>query len=450
MTASIRWALHYLDSLINHERQLPAGPLPRDLKLQRMRLLLHTLGEPHATLPVIHVAGTKGKGSTAAMIASVCQHAGLRTGLYISPHLVSPRERIRIDSHLIEKHTFSQLVRELAERFASAGHDGSRAPTYFEFLTVLAFTHFHRSRVDLAVMEVGLGGRYDATRVCHPILSVITPISHDHTKQLGADLLSIAREKAGIFVPGVPAVVGAQRPYVRRILRRHGRDLGIPFIGALRWCTTTALSTTPQGQCFSARTPCRHYPALELPLVGGHQRDNAATVIAAIETLSPVYPVLTPRAVTRGLAHVHWPGRMQYFDVEPPVLVDCAHNGASAQALARHLKKTFPHREVTLVLGVLRDKDLPRIARALLPCIRRLVVTEPRSPRSLPSATLCYKMVNYGAPQPTLLHSSDDALAWARTHTPVSGLVCVTGSVYLAGEALQGLHPQFAALAHEG
>jgi dihydrofolate synthase/folylpolyglutamate synthase len=449
MSASPSDAFSYLESLINYERRPPARPLAREFKLSRMRALLQALGDPHLGVPAVHVAGTKGKGSTAAMIAAICQKAGLRTGLYISPHLVSPRERIRINSRLIQRDVFARLIEQVRGRIAPGLPQGRPCPTYFEFLTAVAFTYFRRSRVDVAVMEVGLGGRFDATTVCTPVLCVIAPISHDHTRQLGDDVLSIAREKAGIVARGVPVVLGRQRPYVRRLLRRHCRRVGAPVIEALRGVTLQTASVTPQCQSLTLTTPCRRYPRLELSLLGPHQRHNAVTAVRAAEQLSHRYPGLTPETVGRGLRDVNWSGRTQYFPTVPPVVVDCAHNGASAEALARYLKEVFPRSNLTLVLGVLRDKDIRRMARALLPHTAQLVVTQPHSPRSLPSDTLCSTMINYGAEQPAVFERSDEALAWACQHTPATGLVCVTGSVYLAGEMLSQLHPHFAALARE-
>jgi dihydrofolate synthase / folylpolyglutamate synthase len=387
--------------------------------LRRTRVLLDLAGAPDRRMRVVLIAGTKGKGSTAALLASILSAAGVRAGLATKPHLQDYRERVRVDGVAIDDAAFSRgvsalhpLVDELTRRLPGAG-----SPTTFELTLVLALTHFAASACDVAVLEVGLGGKYDATNATDPHVSVITAVSHDHTRELGTRLADIAAEKAGILRPGRVAIIAPQPPAARTaILAACARTGAVPR-------EVVALSA-------SAASRAR------LALAGAHQRANAATAIAAAETLAEHGVPYTEEAVARGLRMLRWPGRFEVVPGAPVVVLDGAHNDGSADALARTLKAEFPRKRVRFVFGLMKDKDARAVVRPLLPLASAVEVTTPRGPRGLPAPELA-RLVR-GVP----VRSHADlraALSAARTAAAANEIVCVTGSLALVGEAREAL-----------
>ena len=383
--------------------------------LRRTRVLLDLAGGPDRMMRVVLVAGTKGKGSTAALLASILSAAGARAGLTTKPHLQSYRERVRVDGVAIDDAAFSRgvsalrpLVEELARLLPGAG-----SPTTFELTLVLALTHFAENACDVAVLEVGLGGKYDATNATDPHVSVITAISHDHTRELGTRLSDIAAEKACIVRPGRVAIIAPQPPAARgSILAACARTAAVPR-------EVTALSAAAASRD-------------GLALAGAHQRANAATAIAAAEALAEHGVPFTKDAATRGLRALFWPGRFEVIPGPPAIVLDGAHNDGSAAALASTLRSEFPRKRVRFVLGLMRDKDARAVIRPLLPLTTAIEVTTPRGPRGLPPAELA-RLVRGARVR---VHSDlGAALSAARAAATDSEVICVTGSLALVGEA---------------
>ncbi|HEY7066619.1 MAG TPA: Mur ligase family protein [Chloroflexota bacterium] len=406
-------------------------------KLARMARLLALCGAPQHAYPAVLVAGTKGKGSTAAMLASVLKAGGLRVGRYTQPHLVSYRERTWVDGAYISSQDVVALTHELAplveaaERAAPAlGHY-----TTFEVGTALSLLHFARAGVNLAVVEVGVGGAHDATNVLDPVASVIAPISADHLATIGPTLADVAREKAGVLRPGRPGVVAAQVPEVRRVLRAEARRAG----AALAWVGRN-WRWAPHGEPaaaspFAIDGPDAHHEHLTLPLLGQHQRENAALAVACAHALNQAGFRVSAAAIARGLARVEWPGRVQVLPTEPTVVVDGAHNAASAASLRATLADCFPGRALTLVLGCTADKDLAAIVETLAPAAARAIATQARHPRAADAASVARAVAKTGV-HATVVPDAARALDQAMAATLPHGLVVVAGSLFLAGEAL--------------
>jgi dihydrofolate synthase / folylpolyglutamate synthase len=395
-------ALAWLYSLADQERGVgwnPRASADEQWKLGRTRALLDLAGAPDRALRAVLVAGTKGKGSTCAMLASILGAHGVRVGLYTKPHLQNYRERVRVDGIAISPGQFARAVgrmRALVPRLpADAGE-----PTTFEVTTALALDCFKHAQCAVAVVEVGLGGRLDATNALDPELSLITPISYDHTAILGRTLGAIATEKAGILRPGRLALLAQQRPAALRALRRGCRAVG-----------ARCQVVPPRGQSGS--------------LYGAHQRQNAALAVAAARGLAPIGEL----DITHGLERLRWPGR---FEVIDSVVLDGAHNGASASALARALDDFAAGRPIHLVLGINRDKDARAVLGPLLPLATSVWATQAAdNPRALDAPHLARWCRQLGTPARTAPRLTD-ALRAAQSQ---AGLVCVTGSLMLVGQA---------------
>jgi dihydrofolate synthase/folylpolyglutamate synthase len=438
--------LDYLYSRLNYER-LGMPKIPAELRLGRMRRLMQRLGDPHLDLPIIHIAGTKGKGSTAAMIASALAASGVRTGLYCSPHLHRLEERFTVDGLAASPAEMIALVDEVKECVDQLERDdprlGDRGSTFFEITTAMGLLYFARRKVGAVVLEVGLGGRLDSTNVVHPALSIITSISFDHTKQLGNTLASIAREKAGILKRNRPAVSGVGSQEARNVIRamarqRHCRlyEMGTDF-----WYHNLPprqpLSGPTEGRV-AARSWRSDWGTLTLPLLGSHQAHNAAVALAGLDLLAEVHPKLAVNRldVIHGFAALRWPARVEVVAERPWLVIDGAHNTASAIALAETLETCFPPTRRTLVFGTTRDKDIEGQLRALLPLFDVVIATRyVENPRSVPpdqivkAASQLSDTFVWTAPDP------GEALAIARELTSADGLMCVTGSLFLAAEA---------------
>jgi dihydrofolate synthase/folylpolyglutamate synthase len=484
----------YLYSLADAERSARVQASPRTYDLNRFRQLLSALSEPQRRVPAVHVAGTKGKGSVAAMVESVLRAAGLRTGLFTSPHLLDIRERIRLSGRCVGRSSFARLT----ARVRRAAENYGLEITTFEALTAMAFLHFAERGADVQVLEVGLGGRLDTTNVVTPLIAVITPISFDHTAILGTTLDQIAREKAGIIKPGVPVVVAAQPPEALSVIeataaRRaaplwlSGRDFGwsapparpdfasearfrqrlqvwigaltprppLPMLGegespldlspetgaAGRGAASERDSPSPSiGRGETVGCPLGDVRArlpqaiidLTLPLLGRHQLENAATATAAARALSLRGLAIDDSAIWKGISRVRWPGRLQVLCREPWVVVDGAHNGASAQALATALADHFRHRRRWLVVGVAADKDLAAIAAALAPGAAGVIATRTVSERAAPPERVAAAFGGIAESAPSVAAALDRA----RARAAPDDLICATGSLLVAAEAL--------------
>ena len=353
------------------------------LGLERIARVLDALGSPQAQLRFVHVAGTNGKGSTCAMIASALRAAGRRTGLFTSPHLAEPTERIRIDGRNVSAERFSAAfdrVHRVVEQLI-ADHAIDLHTTYFETVTAMAMVIFAEEAVDVVVLEVGLGGRLDATNVVMPELCVITPVDFDHEAFLGRSLEEIAGEKAGILKAGVPAVFARQRPEAAAVLDLRAAQLSIPVARTEAW-PVSEVELGPRGSRFlmSGERELR----ITCPLAGEHQVENAATAALALTRLG-----VSERVIEEGIAGTHWPGRLERVSEHPEIIVDGAHNPAGARALAAYIERFYAGRRVRLIYGAMRDKAIDEIAGILFPHAQQVIVTAPRQARALaPEAIL--------------------------------------------------------------
>lgn len=387
---------------------------PADLKLERMAALLRLLGDPHDRVRTVHVTGTKGKGSTCAMIAQVLRCAGYRVGLFTSPHLEHVEERIQVDGASISRAELAARVTELAPAVRALEASGGSGVSFFEIGTALGFLHFCYRRCDVAVVEVGLGGRFDSTNVCNPLVSVVTNVGLDHTAQLGNTPEEIAYQKAGIIKTRVPVVSGVTPPGPREVVRRIAAEMHAPL-----W--------EIDGD-----------PAVPFPvgLLGTHQQHNAACAVAAIEKLRATGIPVSDAAVERGLATVRWPARVEVVGTQPVVILDTAHNVPSAEALVRTLREAFPAaRQKSVVFAVSADKQYQDIVRILAGYFDRFYLTKYANLRAVPPEKLAEVLAATAPGKAFSMHAKPaDAWAAAQPAATAEDLVCITGSVFLAGE----------------
>ncbi len=431
-------AIEYWFGCINYEQR---APLPEDLRLEGMHRLLEALGNPHQALRIVHVAGSKGKGSVAATLAAILQHAGYRTGLFTSPHLIKPEERFQIDGKAIAPGELAELM----EAIRSAVVSRQLQPTFFEVATALGFLYFQRHQVDVAVLEVGLGGRLDSTNVCLPEVAIVTSISFDHMKQLGNTLESIAREKAGIFKPDRPAVSGVNDAAVAMVIAEAARQkntllraLDVDFrfkYEPAQLVNEATLETQERRARVQVTTWRRPWPWLELSLLGEHQAANAAVALAAVDTLCERGWQIQEQAVAAGLVSVQWPSRIEIVGRSPWVVLDCAHNTASAEALVGALTEVLPPARRVLVFASSSDKEVSAILRILAPYFEYACFTQYSiNPRAVPPDQLAHWWKEHHGGDCSCHPIASEALAEARRHVRPADLLCVTGSVFLAGE----------------
>jgi len=367
------------------------------------------LGNPERAYRVVHVAGTNGKGSTCAMIDAGLRAANIRTGLFTSPHLIEPTERIQIDGIPVSRTDFERafnVVHDIAEKLDLDCH-----PTYFETVTAMAFWLFREKRVETAVIEVGLGGRLDSTNVVNPVLTVITPIDFDHEAYLGHTIEAIAGEKAGILKPGVPAVFARQRPEALAVLLARAEQLQVPVTRAESF-EIRDLHIDARGSRFSG---------LVCPLAGEHQVDNAVTAALALRVLG-----VSPD----GIKDARWPGRIEHVSPNPDIILDGAHNPAGARALARYLERFYGTRRIWLIYGAMRDKAIEEVAGVLFPLASELILTAPDTSRALRPEALA-EFAGRGHTEPTV----EAAIDYARQHASDEDVIVITGSLFVVGEA---------------
>jgi dihydrofolate synthase/folylpolyglutamate synthase len=391
--------------------------------LDRIRTVLAALDDPQNQSRYIHVAGTNGKGSTCALMESALRASGVRTGLYTSPHLVSPVERIQIDGQPVSESVwvwaFEKVHRASEALLAQEKIDAH--PSFFETVTAMAFVAFAEEPLDVVVLETGLGGRLDATNVVEPELTVITPIDFDHEALLGSSIESIAAEKAGILKPGRPTVFAEQRPEAFGVLEKRALELDCPVLLSSAW-RVSDLSLEKYGSRFLL-SGTEEIP-IECPLAGHHQVENVRTAVAALDCAG-----LTPPAIRAGIKAARWPGRLERVAVDPDVILDGAHNPAGARALAAYIREFFAEEPVRLIFGAMRDKAMDEVIGTLFPLAAEVIATAPDQPRSLsPEA------IRESADHPNLQTAPNliEALEIAQTK-PMTTFI--TGSLYLVGEA---------------
>jgi len=433
---------------LGHE--LAQVPAPK-FDLEHMRVLLGALDHPERQFPGVLIAGTNGKGSTAATLASILQASGVRTGLYTSPHLIRINERIRTNGEEISDDEFALLhdmVDRTAERLVGEG-ELPWHPSFFEMLTAMAFEYFSRKKLDIAVLEVGMGGRLDATNVIEPQISIITDISLDHQKFLGNTVTEIAREKAGIIRRGGVVVTLPQQPQANDVIGNTILDLEAQAVSAVSYVPPVAPSTEYHVTNSESGHAVFRYPlevmgkriSVETALVGRHQLRNVALAIAAAEELSNRGFAISPDSIERGIRETHWPGRFQVIPAAngaPEYVLDVAHNPAGAWALRSTLSGAYEDRPFTFVFGAMRDKAISEIAEILFPLAERVIATRADNPRSATSP----EIREAAAHTSVAIEDAPNvaaALERAQTLAGLTGVVVVTGSIYIVGEAMQAL-----------
>ncbi len=423
-------ALKYLNCLINYEKRDGYG-YKASFKLDRMRKLCSLLGDPQDTINAIHVAGTKGKGSTCSIIHSILTVAGFKTGLYTSPHLSSFLERIRIGDALITEADLSRL----ADKVRAACANCDDAPTFFEACTAIAYLYFSQMKADFAVYEVGLGGRLDATNIIEPLVSVITPISYEHTQILGSTLAEIAGEKAGIIKQGGICVSAPQDKEALDVIERicEAKKSRLILVGSD--ITYRELEGTDTREVFSVDGAFEDYGRLETNLLGTHQALNATVAIGAAEALGLHGVTISADAIRRGVALAAWPGRLEVMRRRPLIVLDGAQNRASAQALAGAVRKLFSYKKLILVLGVSKDKDVRGILDELLPIADDVVLTRAKITERALEPSALREMVGPSRAGVSVTAGVEDAMASARAAAGPDDLVLVAGSLFVVGEA---------------
>jgi dihydrofolate synthase / folylpolyglutamate synthase len=402
--------------------------------LSKVEAILDAVEAPHRELQAVHIAGTNGKGSTAAMVASILQEEGYRVGLYTSPHLVRFTERIQVNGREIA----SEEVAALTAFLRGTIHAKGIAPpfTFFDFTTAMAFLYFRQQRVDLAVLEVGLGGRLDSTNVIDPLVSVITNISKDHEEQLGKTLVKITREKAGIIKRGRPLVTAATQPSVLRLLSKTCRDQGSSLI---RVGKELRYAASGNGT-FHYEGVHQKLPGVQVNLAGSHQIINATTALGAVEVLEGLGYRITAESMLKGLRRVTWPGRLERIASIPRVVLDGAHNPAGALALKSSLEETRPRR-LFLLIGMMKDKDAASLLKVLAPLAYHVILTRPAIERAAPPSMLKEALGQNGG-RAEVVEDLKAAIARGLALTSEEDLLCITGSLYTVGEARAYFYPE--------
>lgn len=430
---SYKAALDYLYSFVDFSMQKADTYSPARFRLERMEALAASMGNPqNASYPSIHVAGTKGKGSVCILCASALQEAGYKVGLYTSPHLDDYAERIQINGEFIPHAHLVEMVDQIKPYVAAIPE-----LTTFEITTALAFLYFELQHVDVGVIEVGLGGRLDATNVIRPVVSVITSISYDHTHLLGNTLAQIAGEKAGIIKPGIPVVDSPQAEEARQVIESIAHQRGSPLMQIGQDILYEPLTHSLESQTLQvwpASSKTVKPLSLTIPFLGAHQAANAATAYAALDIFSQKSLPLQLEVIQRGFSKAFWPGRFEIIQKSPPIVLDCAHNRDSALKLRQTVEEYYSGRPVTLVFGASEDKDIDGMFFELMPVVRDLITVKSFHPRAIDPDKLVQMAEAYGRPVHCVEHipqAVDLALQLAGT----DGLVLVTGSIFVVAEA---------------
>jgi dihydrofolate synthase/folylpolyglutamate synthase len=396
--------------------------------LTKVKEILEAVGNPHREIQAIHIGGTNGKGSTAAIIASILRREGYRVGLYTSPHLIRFTERMKVNEKEIEKEEVASLTEWMRERIETAGI----APpfTFFDFTTAMAFLYFKQKMVDLAILEVGLGGRLDSTNVIDPLLSIITNIGKDHEDVLGKGILRIAREKAGIIKESRPLITAATQPQVLRLFSKICREKKAPFF---RVGKEFRYVLAGEGS-FSYEGLHRKLWDLSLNLRGLHQMVNATTALGAMEILDDLGYRVSNDAMTEGLKEVDWPGRLEVVCSSPRVLLDGAHNPDGALSLKESLEKDFEYHHLVLLIGIMKDKDVHSILHSLSPLADRIILTRPGTDRAA-SPALLRKALGRNGKKAEVIEDFRKAIDRGLSLAGEEDILCITGSLYTVGEA---------------
>jgi dihydrofolate synthase/folylpolyglutamate synthase len=428
-------SVRYLLSL-GRELAAPTQAAAAKFDLENITVLAERLGHPERAYPSAHIAGTNGKGSTAAFLESILRHAGFRTGLNTSPHLEKINERIRINGEEISDQAFAETltrIQVLIEELLAAGKLRAH-PTYFECVTAMAFEHFARERVDFAVFEVGLGGRLDATNILSPVVTIITRIDFDHENFLGHSLREIAAEKAGILKPGIPLVLAEQRPEAREAILARAQELAFPVVEPaqiFRIDRESMHNGSLRARIIEVDSRKTFEIAPSLP--GRFQFQNALNALASARLLHNRGFQITDDAITQGIANTIWPGRLEKLQSHPDVYLDGAHNPGAARELAHFLDVNFAGRKVWLLYAALRDKAVDEVAGLLFPHAAEVIVTAPSTSRAI-SATQLAEIVGHHAARFSVIPDAESAFEHALAEAAPEDAIFITGSLYLVGQ----------------
>jgi dihydrofolate synthase/folylpolyglutamate synthase len=428
-------SLEYILRFADYER-LPRSGIVWDLR--RIERLLERLKNPQYVARCVHVTGTKGKGSTAAMIASILDQAGYRVGLYTSPHLLSFTERIQVNGKPITEEYWARLTELLKPEVEAVNEEGAFGElTTFEIYTAMAFTCFRDVKADYQVVEVGLGGRLDATNVVRPEVCTITSISYDHTDVLGDTLTKIAGEKAGIIKSGATVVSSPQSPEAMAVIERVCRERGVRLIKVGSDVTWQTGTFDTGGQTFFLKGMNQDY-FIKIPLLGEHQLENAALAVAVVEALGSTGAMMPAEAIVKGLERVNWPGRLQVLRREPPVIVDGAHNVHSIRKLGEALKRHFSFDRLFLILGFGGDKDIPGMVAEAVKITGDVILVSSHHPRAVKAAVLAEEFRRWGV-MPQVVASVPEAVTLALAGANPADLICAAGSVFVIAEVMEYL-----------
>lgn len=429
-------AIQFLNCMTDYEKMSRVGYNTTNFSLTRMNRLLAGVGNPHKKFKSVHIAGTKGKGSTASMLAAMLANSGLKVGLYTSPHLMDIRERIQINDEMISEADMTRLMAKVAPVVKKLASD---EPTFFEIMTAVGFLQFAEQQVDIAVIETGLGGRLDSTNVLKPEVCAITSISYDHVEQLGHTLAKIAEEKAGIFKAGVPALTVPQADEARKVLAEMAAKVGAPLMVTgkdieFSYRFESSRTSGPQTRVSLTKGSCR-FEHLAVPLPGDHQAVNCGLALSIMAVLKDRGLPIDDQKAIEGLAKAKLPGRMETIHESPRILVDGAHNAASVEALMRAIGQNIPYDSMVVIFGARIDKDIRGMLRHIQLGADKVIFTSAASPKAADPAELAAEYAEQCGKMAQVAATLEEALEIAERAVTREDLICITGSFYLVGKA---------------
>ncbi|MCL2330240.1 MAG: bifunctional folylpolyglutamate synthase/dihydrofolate synthase [Phycisphaerae bacterium] len=438
--------MQFLNCMTDYEKMTRVGYNSTNFNLARMSRLLSAVGSPHKKLRSVHIAGTKGKGSTAAMLSAMLANAGLKVGLYTSPHLMDIRERIQVNDEMISEADMTRLMAKIAPVVKKLAKD---EPTFFEIMTTLGFMYFAEQEIDIAVVEAGLGGRLDSTNVLKPEVCAITHISFDHMDQLGHTLAKIAEEKAGIFKPGIPVVTVPQADEVRKVLVDAASKTGCPlyFTGKdieFSYRFESSRASGPQTRVSLTAANCR-FEHLAVPLPGDHQAVNCGLALSIMALLKERGLPIDDQKAIEGLAKARLPGRMEMIHEMPRVLVDGAHNAASVEALMRAIGQNISYDSMVVIFGARADKDIRGMLRHIQLGADKVIFTSAGAPKAADPVELAAEYAEQCGKMAQVAATLEEAFDIAERAVTREDLICITGSFYLVGHAKKFVAERYAA-----